>query len=71
MVESMVALTVADHIMQHHAQCGLLPLPAAEGPGLNPLGKIASPTTETILKGEPVSTEGDPVSTGPIPEALA
>lgn len=49
MVESMVALTVADHIMQHHAQCGLLPLPAAEGPGLNPLGKVPSPTTESAV----------------------
>jgi len=38
MVESMVALVMADHIMQQHAQCNLL---AVEGDsGANPLGKL-------------------------------
>lgn len=36
MVESMVALVLADHLLQQIAQCSVLPLEAAEAP--NPLG---------------------------------
>lgn len=44
MVESMVALTLADHIMQQHAQCNLLPLsPEAEQSQPAPLGKSLEP----------------------------
>jgi len=39
MVESMVALTLVDHLMMHHAQCQLLPLPMENEEAPNPLGK--------------------------------
>lgn len=39
MVDNMVALVMADHIMMHHAQCDLL-APPPGGTGVNPLGKL-------------------------------
>jgi chorismate synthase len=45
MVESMVALVLADHLLQQIAQCSILPLNAADAP--NPLGP--APVSGSIL----------------------
>jgi chorismate synthase len=50
MVESMVALVLADHLLQHIAQCSVLPMDEATAP--NPLGPI--PAKGSILSSAPL-----------------